>query len=484
MSELTAAADFPDPTFHMPLTATIPFLPSRRLNRADSVARLFRFAAVNVALGLVSASLAAADNWTHWRGPHANGTAPLADPPTTWDGPSGKNIRWRTELVGKGSATPIILGDQVFIVSAEQTDRKAKPEEIPDPKDRVTPRKGYERQTTEPTDFFRFIVTSYHRGTGKEIWRKVVAELVPHEGHHATHSYAAGSPTTDGERLYVSFGSVGIFCFDLNGKPLWERQLGRLTTRRGYGEAVTPVLHQGRLLINWDQEFNSALYCLDAKTGQTKWKADRDEITTWTTPFVTEFEGKTQVILNGTRSVRSHDLETGNVVWSCAGMTENAIPSVLRHKDAAIILSGYRGNSGVSVPLASKGDLGLEGPVNWRTKSGNPYVPSPVLVGDQLYFTKHLENVLTVREAATGVAIIDGERIPGLAQLYSSPIYAGGRVYFTDRNGVTAVLNPGPKVDVLATNALKEGVDASLVAVGKQLFIRSQKALYCIETKE
>jgi outer membrane protein assembly factor BamB len=261
----------------MPPTATIPFLSSRRLNQADSATRLLRFAVVNVALGLVSASLTAADNWTHWRGPHANGTAPLADPPTTWDGPSGKNIRWRAELVGKGSATPIIWGDQVFIVSAEQTDRKAKPEEIPDPKDRVTPRKGYERQTTEPTDFFRFIVTSYHRGTGKEIWRKVVAELVPHEGHHATHSYAAGSPTTDGERLYVSFGSFGIFCFDLNGKPLWERQLGKLTTRRGYGEAVTPVLHQGRLLINWDQEWNSALFCLDAKTGETKWKADRVE---------------------------------------------------------------------------------------------------------------------------------------------------------------------------------------------------------------
>jgi outer membrane protein assembly factor BamB len=468
----------------MPFTETIPTARSSRCNQPKSTPQAVRCAWLSFAFGLMPAALLSAENWTHWRGPHANGTAPLADPPTAWDGASGKNIRWRTELVGKGSATPIIWGDQVFIVSAEQTDRKAKPEEIPDPKDRVTPRKGYERQTTEPTDFFRFIVTSYHRGTGKEIWRKVVAELVPHEGHHATHSYAAGSPTTDGERLYVSFGSFGIFCFDLNGKPLWERQLGRLTTRRGYGEAVTPVLHQGRLLINWDQEWDSALYCLDAKTGETKWKADRDEITTWTTPFVTEFNGKTQVILNGTRSVRSHDLETGRVIWSCGGMTENAIPAALRYQDAAIILSGYRGNSGVSVPLSSQGDLGLDGPVNWRTKSGNPYVPSPVLVGDQLYFTKHLENVLTVRDAATGTAVIDGERIPGLAQLYSSPVYAGGRVYFTDRNGVTVVLKPGPTVDVVATNALKEGVDASLVAVGKQLFVRGQKSLFCIETKE
>jgi outer membrane protein assembly factor BamB len=247
---------------------------------------------------------------------------------------------------------------------------------------------------------------------------------------------------------------------------------------------VTPVLHRGRLFLNWDQEVDSALYCLDARTGATVWKASRDEITTWTTPLVTDFNGGTQVILNGTRSIRSHDFETGRVIWSCAGMTENAIPSAIRHRDAAILLSGYRGNSGVSVPLSAKGDLGLDGPVNWRTKTGNPYVPSPVLVGEHLYFTKHMENVLTVRDAATGAAIIDGERIPGLTQIYSSPIFAGGRVYFTDRKGVTVVLQPGSSVRVLATNALGDGVDASLVAVGKQIFIRAQKALYCIETKE
>jgi outer membrane protein assembly factor BamB len=439
---------------------------------------------LGLTLGLASAGFAADANWTHWRGPQANGSAPQADPPTTWEGASGKNIRWRTELVGKGSATPIIQGEQIFIVSAENTGRKAKPEEMPNPQDRPPPRPGYERQTTEPTDFFRFVVSSYRRGTGQLVWRKVVAELVPHEGHHATHSYAAGSPTTDGERLYVSFGSFGIFCFDLDGKPIWERQLGRLTTRRGYGEAVTPVLHRGRLFINWDQEVDSALYCLDAKTGATVWKANRDEITTWTTPLVTDFNGGAQVILNGTRSIRSHDFETGRVIWSCGGMTENAIPSALRYQDSAIILSGYRGNSGVSVPLSSRGDLGLDGPVNWRTKTGNPYVPSPVLVGDHLYCTKSMENVLTVRDAATGKALIDGERIPGLTQIYSSPIYAGGRVYFTDRNGVTVVLLPGSTVQVLATNRLKDGVDASLVAVGRQLFVRGQKALYCIETKE
>jgi len=136
---------------------------------------------------------------------------------------------------------------------------------------------------------------------------------------------------------------------------LWERQLGRLTTRRGWGEAVTPVLHKGCLLVNWDQEMDSALYCLEAATGNTKWKASRDEVTTWTTPLVTEYQGTTQVILNGTKAVRSHDLADGHVIWSWSGMTVNAIPSVFRYGDAAIAMSGYQGTQAGVDPAVVEG---------------------------------------------------------------------------------------------------------------------------------
>src|SRR5262245_11269047 len=135
--------------------------------------------------------------------------------------------------------------------------------------------------------------------------------MVPHEGHHQTHSYAAGSPTTDGQRLYVSFGSFGIFCYDLEGKLLWQRDLGRMQTRLGWGEAVTPVVHGDSLFLNWDGEVNSFLYCLDAKTGKTKWQTPREEKTSWNTPLVVEHKGQTQVILNATERVRGYDAETG-----------------------------------------------------------------------------------------------------------------------------------------------------------------------------
>jgi outer membrane protein assembly factor BamB len=414
-------------------------------------------------------------NWHQWRGPDANGAAKDADPPLKWD--EKTNVRWKVELPGKGSSTPTVWGDRVFVMSAEKTDRVAKPDELPKRDD------NFDRKTKSPVNFYKFRVHCFDRATGKTIWEKLAAERVPYEGHHDSHSYAAGSPTTDGRQLYVSFGSMGTYCYDLDGNLKWSRDLGPLNTRLGWGEAVTPVVHGNSLLLNYDQEANSRLYCLDTATGKDRWVANRDEKTTWSTPLVTEFGGKTQVITNGTTQIRSYDLATGNLIWTCEGMTVNPIPSPLRFEDSAICVSGYRGAAAISIPLSSKGDLGKDGKVNWRYGAGMPYVPSPVLVGDRLYTTERNENLLTVLDLKSGKVIIDRERLPQVRTFYASPIYAGGRVYFTDQRGTTLVLKPGDEVEVLAANTLDDGFDASPVAVGKQLFLRGYKYLYCLEER-
>lgn len=434
-------------------------------------------------LGLVlasSACLAAADfevekyqNWHHWRGPEANGSAPKADPPTRWGADS--HIKWKAPLVGKGSATPIVWGDRVFVLTAVKTDRQAKPDELP----QVDPK--FQTKTEPPTHFYRFVVLCFDRHTGKKLWEQTAAERVPHEGHHASHSYAAGSPTTDGRFLYVSFGSFGNYCYDFDGNLKWSRDLGRLNTRLGWGEAVTPVVHKGSLLLNYDQEAGATLYCLDTATGKTRWEAKRDEKTSWNTPLVVEHGGVTQVIVNGTARVRSHDLATGAVLWSCGGMTTNAIPSPVRVGDAVVCTSGYGAGLAVSVPLDARGDLGTDGKVNWRHKGGTPYVPSPVLVGDRLYFTQTNDNLLTVLDSRTGKVVIDRERLPQARNFYASPLAAAGRVYFVDRTGTTVVLKAGDEVEVLSVNKLDDEFDASPVAVGKQLFLRGTKYLYCVE---
>jgi outer membrane protein assembly factor BamB len=415
------------------------------------------------------------DNWPHWRGPLANGTAPHADPPVTWG--AATNIKWQAPLPGRGSATPVVWGDRVFVVTAVETDRVATDAELPKPDPR------FEKRTDAPRNFYQFVVLCFDRDTGNLRWKQVAAERVPHEGRHPTHSYAAGSPTTDGKSLYVSFGSFGTYCYDLDGHRKWSRDLGRLNTRLGWGEAVTPVVHGDSLLLNMDQEADSALYCLDARTGETRWKADRDEVSSWNTPCVVEHRGRTQVILNGTKRVRSHDLATGAVIWSCGGMTVNAIPSVVAADGVAYCMSGYNGSLAFAVPLDATGDLTDTDRLLWRYTRGTPYVPSPLLVGDRLYFTQANNALLTVLDRKTGQPVIDRQRLPNLTSLYASPVAAGGRVYIVDRTGTTLVLKQGDTFEVLATNRLNDGIDASPVAVGKQLFLRGEKFLYCIEGK-
>jgi outer membrane protein assembly factor BamB len=415
------------------------------------------------------------DNWPHWRGPLANGTAPKGDPPTKWD--AGTNIKWQAPLVGRGSATPIVWGDQVFVLTAIKTDRVATADELP----KVNPK--LPKKTEPPSNFYQFVVISFDRATGKERWRRVAAEKVPHEGHHPTHSYAAGSPTTDGRFLYVSFGSFGNYCYDLAGNLQWQRDLGRLATRMGWGEAVTPVAHGDSLLLNWDQEEDSALICLNARDGTTKWRAERDEKTSWNTPLVVEHKGQTQVIVNGTNRARGYDLATSKVLWECGGMTVNAIPSPVAADGVAYCMSGYIGALAVAVPLDSRGDLNGDGKLLWKVKKGTPYVPSPLLVGGRLYFTQGNNALLTILDIKTGKALLDAERLPELSSFYASPVAAAGRVYLVDRDGTTLVLNQSDRLQVLATNRLDDPIDASPAIVGRQLFLRGEKNLYCIESK-
>jgi len=436
---------------------------------------MFRSSALAFALAAV-ASAPAADHWPSWRGPTANGVAPAsADPPNKWDAET--NIKWKVPLPGRGSATPVVWGDRLFVLTAIPTDRAAKPEELPP----AAPK--FQTRTTPPTTFYKFDVLCLDRNTGKELWRKTAAEAVPHEGHHKSHSYAAGSPATDGQRLYVSFGSFGVFAYDLDGKPLWKRDFGRMRTRLGWGEAVTPVVHGGSVILNWDQEADSKLIVLDAATGETKWEAKRAEKTSWNAPLVVTHGDRTQVIVNATNRARAYDLAGGKVIWEVGGMTTNAIPSPLAADGVAYLMSGYGGAAAVAVPLDSTGDLGTAGEVNWRYGKGTPYVPSPVLYGGRLYFTQGNTGLLTVLDAKTGKVLTAGERLQKLTSLYASPLAAAGRIYFTDRTGTTVVLKAGDKPEVLAVNKLDDPIDASPVVVGKTLYLRGEKNLYAIEAK-
>ncbi len=409
-----------------------------------------------------------AHNWHQWRGPRADGVSPHGRPAVRWS--PIHNLAWRVDLPGRGSSTPIVWGERIFLLTAVPTDRPADPPVPADPRSKTRP----------PAQYFRFSVLCLNRATGRTIWQRTVNESVPHEGRHPTNGYASASPTTDGTHLYVSFGSRGIYCLDQNGNTVWKRNLGRMRTRYGWGEATSPALHGDSLVVNWDHEDQSFLVVLDKRTGQTRWKLDREEPTTWATPLIVQSAGKSQIVVSGTRRVRSYDLVDGALIWQCGGQTVNAIPSPLAASGVVYCMSGYRGAYACAIPLNSTGDLTDTDRILWRHDQGTPYVPSPVLDQGRIYFTRSNTGLLTCLDAQSGKPLFTRKRLPGISGMYASPVVADGRIYFVGRDGTTTVIRAGREFEVLATNRLNVPIDASPAIVGEQLYLRASSALYCI----
>ena len=200
--------------------------------------------------------------WPHWRGPQATGVSPSGNPPVKWD--ENKNIRWKTVLPGKGHATPIIWGETIFVTTAVPTDREIE-----------NPEKG---GGIPPTHFLKFELMALDRKTGSILWQRTAREQGPHEGTHATGSWASNSPVTDGEHVYAHFGSFGLYCYDMNGKLIWEKDLGKMSVRLTFGEGSSPVLHGDKIVILWDHQGQSFIAALDKLTGDERWRADRDPL--------------------------------------------------------------------------------------------------------------------------------------------------------------------------------------------------------------
>ena len=277
---------------------------------------------------------------------------------------------------------------------------------------------------------------------------------------------------------------MGLFCLDWNGDLIWESDLGNMRTRRGWGEATSPALSNNRLIVNWDHEDQSRIYAINATDGTIAWEKSRDEPTTWATPLILKHDGRHQVITNGTNRVRSYDLETGELIWQCAGQTLNAIPCPVRIGNHVFVTSGYRGNAAIAMSLHAKGDISGSNMVKWQHNKNTPYVPSPVVVNDRIYFSKSNQAVISCLDAGTGELVFGPSRLGTLKNLYASPCAAAGRIYVSSREGATAVIAAGDEFKLIATNILDDGFDASPAIVGNAIYLRGKKKIYCIQEPE
>lgn len=423
----------------------------------------------------------AESNWPQWRGPLATGAAPKAKPPTQWSDTSG--IKWKAPIPGRGHATPIVWGDRVFVQTAVETEREGKPADAPAPKGGPQP-PGGARGGNKPTRMFRFVLFALDRATGKTVWEKTLREEVPHEAGHQDASQASPSPITDGQFIYAYFGSYGLYCVDLNGKVVWEKDLGDMRTRSGFGEGSSPVLAGDAIVVNWDNEDGSFIVALDKKSGAERWRKARDENTSWSTPIVVDVAGKKQIVVAAAKRIRAYDSSAGDVIWECGGMTPNVIPTPVAGHGLIYAISGFRGAALLAInPADARGDISDSKAIAWKYDKDTPYVPSPVLSDDRLYFLQVNTSTITCLNARTGEKHFGPERLESVKNVYSSLVAAGGHVYVVGRNGHTAVLKDAPKFEVVADNALDDVFNASPAIAGDELFLRGEKFLYCIAGK-
>jgi outer membrane protein assembly factor BamB len=409
--------------------------------------------------------------WPQWRGPLANGIAPLAHPPLRWS--ETNHVRWKIPLPGKAHASPIVFGDAVFLTGAEPVGSGQNPvyDHAPGTHDNVP-----------VTHRHQFVVLAVARRDGQRLWQKSLREEFPHEGGHETGSLASNSPVTDGERLYVFFGSHGLYCLDLKGRVLWEKDLGRMQTLHAHGEGSSPALFGDTLIVCWDHEGDSFLYAFDKRTGRERWKVARDEKTSWSTPLVVEYEGKPQIVVSATKRVRGYDLATGAQLWECAGLTDNVVSSPVYGLGMIFAGNSYYSQSMLAIRLAgAHGDITGTDRVAWKLNRLTPYVSSPLLYDDTLYFLRHNQNVLSRLEPVSGKPRGEPLRLDGIRDfIFASPVGAAGRIYITARDGVTLVLRHDRENAILAVNQLDDVFSASPALVDAELYLRGERFLYCI----
>ena len=417
--------------------------------------------------------LDAMNQWGNLRGPLYHGVAPNAKPPLSWA--ADKNIKWKRAIEGRGFSTPIVWGNRIYITTAVPygEELEAHSEHADGAHDNM-----------EANRKQKFMIICLSRSDGELIWKRVLRDQRPHEGTHETGSWASNSCVTDGKRLVVSFGSQGVYGLDMNGHLLWEKDLGNMQTKHGHGEGSSPALYKDAVNINWDHEGQSFILAIKADTGKEIWRKERDEVTSWSTPIVIDFENKTQVIVAATKRIRSYDISNGELIWECGGLSGNVVASPIFDEGMLYCMSSYDTRALLAIKLAgAKGDITDSDHIIWSTDKYTSYVPSPLLYNGKLYYIRHLQPWLSSVEAKTGKPYYLSQRLLGITgNVFASPMGADNRIYLACKNGTTLVIYASVEnFNVLSTNVLDDSFTSSPVAVDNQLILRGEHFLYVIE---
>lgn len=385
-------------------------------------------------------------NWPRWRGQLENGHSQDANVPTKWD---ADKLVWKADLPGSGQSSPVIWGDKIFLTSALD--------------------KGQER-----------VVLCISRTSGKILWQQSAWKGEP-EPVHAMNGWASSTCVTDGELVIAFFGRGGIHAYSVDGKPLWSKDLG--TFESPWGVAACPILVDNLVVQNCDSDSNAFIIALDKSTGKDVWRTKRSDNRGWSTPIVRKVGDHRELVLNGHEGVRGYDPISGKELWFCKGFNGRGEPTVTPAGDLLCVVNGLAGDF-YSVRPGGSGDV-TKTHMAWHTpRKGGRDCPSPIVVGDYIIVCD-MGGVATCYDAKDG-RIHWKERLAG--KYSASPIAANGLVYFINEEGLTRVIEPGPKLKIIEENPLPAKQDeifrSSFAVSSGQLFIRSTTTLYCVGTKQ
>ncbi len=431
---------------------------------------------------LITCASASGQHWPSFRGPNASGVADGHPAPVKWNATSGESVLWKTPIPGIAVSSPIVWGDRVFVSTAVSSDPNA------------TIRTGLYGDVKPSTDLsmHSWRLVALDKRTGKVVWERVAHEGVPRTKRHPKSSQASPTPVTNGRHVVVSFGSEGLYTYDVDGKLLWKRDLGVLSAGWFYdpdyewGVGSSPIIWKNSVIVQCDIQKNSFIAAFDVATGQLLWRTPREEIPSWSTPAIYEGNGRVELVTQATNFTRGYDPSTGQELWRLSGNSEIAIPTPIIGPNLIIVTNGYRGVQPIyAIKPGAKGDITLKGEqtqsefITWSTKRGGPYIPTPVIYRDHLYVCSN-NGVLSAYDVRTGQRLYQ-ERLGGTGGSFSaSPVAADGKIYLSSEDGDVFVVKAGSAYELLAKNSMGEVVMATPAISDGMLIIRGLKDVFAI----
>ena len=402
--------------------------------------------------------------------------------PEVWS--ETENVVWMTDIPGLGWSSPVVWDDHIFVTTAISSGEERTPRPgLYDP--------GADYGATRSSASHRWLVYDLDFSTGAVRWVRELGLAVPGIERHIKNSFASETPVTDGERLYVYFGTIGLVAaLELDGEVAWTRELGVYNGRQRFGTAASPALHDDRLYVVNDNTTQSFLVAFEASSGEEVWRVERDEVENWSSPFIWENELRTEIVTAGRRQIRSYDLN-GGLLWELSGMTVNVVPTPFAQDGLVYISSGYPGGMPrpvYAIRAGASGDISLRPGQNgndfvvWYQPRLGTYNTS-ALVYDGAYYTLLDRGFLLSHDARTGREIYGRTRVKPGSGFTASPWAYNGRIFLLGEDGDTFVVRAGSEFELLRTNSLNEMALATPAVVRGSLILRTQSKLYRISNE-